>query len=554
MVGERGLNMSRNRVWWLLSAVVLAAVVVWPSLGHSGEAAAGKNMIDAVYDQVGNSAANWTGRLQGVGLRLFWYLVVISMVWTFGSHALGGSFNFGALFHEFIRFTCFVGFWKWSLDSGFALLNAIVTSFFNLGGNMSGANIKASELFWLALSVYAKVMGATKDLGWVDQFIMAILALFILIIVGVVAANLLVLLCAGKILCYGGIFYFGFGGSRWTSDIAINYYKSVLGIAINIFATLLLIEIASSVFAGLAANLAAPDSVLGFQNVAAVVVAIVIMAMLVMRVPPMLAGIVSAPTGSIDGIGIGHAMRTMQNMAGGMVDTARDMARGGSNAATAIASAHEKMNQNVEMGIGFVRGEGGASSLMRGLETGKILGSAMYKNFQNGGPQGGVSRMIDDWIARDGAAPKPKAPADGGGAVAPGASGSAGSPPALPSGYVSSVPADASAVSAFTGGVIGGAVVQGAQEKGGAQGGSADGGGGAGVAGASKPPGAGSLAGVGVAAASPNVQGAAPGAGDSGSGVAAHDGLPSAAERSQSVQASIDENVNRLGDAKNRLD
>ncbi|WP_407290576.1 type IV secretion system protein [Klebsiella quasipneumoniae] len=29
-------------------------------------------------------------------------------------------------------------------------------------------------------------------------------------------------------LVYGGIFFLGFGGSRWTSDMAINFFKTVL--------------------------------------------------------------------------------------------------------------------------------------------------------------------------------------------------------------------------------------------------------------------------------------------------------------------------------------
>ncbi|MGS0066676.1 type IV secretion system protein, partial [Escherichia coli] len=33
------------------------------------------------------------------------------------------------------------------------------------------------------------------------------------------------------ILLYAGVFFLGFGGSRWTSDMAINYYKTVLGLA-----------------------------------------------------------------------------------------------------------------------------------------------------------------------------------------------------------------------------------------------------------------------------------------------------------------------------------
>ena len=47
------------------------------------------------------------------------------------------------------------------------------------------------------------------------------------------------------ILAYAGIFFLGFGGSRSTSEMAINYYKTVRGrgIAVSPFAMVLLVGI-----------------------------------------------------------------------------------------------------------------------------------------------------------------------------------------------------------------------------------------------------------------------------------------------------------------------
>ena len=37
----------------------------------------------------------------------------------------------------------------------------------------------------------------------------------------------------------------GFGGARWTTDIAINYFKTVLGVGIQLFVMLLIVGISS---------------------------------------------------------------------------------------------------------------------------------------------------------------------------------------------------------------------------------------------------------------------------------------------------------------------
>ena len=36
---------------------------------------------------------------------------------------------------------------------------------------------------------------------------------------------LLLLLMSGWVLAYAGVFFLGFGGSRWTSDMAISYFQ-----------------------------------------------------------------------------------------------------------------------------------------------------------------------------------------------------------------------------------------------------------------------------------------------------------------------------------------
>jgi type IV secretory pathway TrbL component len=46
---------------------------------------------------------------------------------------------------------------------------------------------------------------------------------------------------AGWILAYAGIFFLGFGSARWTSEIAINYYRTVLGVAVSLFTMVLLV-------------------------------------------------------------------------------------------------------------------------------------------------------------------------------------------------------------------------------------------------------------------------------------------------------------------------
>ena len=44
-------------------------------------------------------------------------------------------------------------------------------------------------------------------------------------------------------MIYAGLIFLGFGGCRWTSEMAINYYRTVLGIGVSLMTMELIIGI-----------------------------------------------------------------------------------------------------------------------------------------------------------------------------------------------------------------------------------------------------------------------------------------------------------------------
>ena len=75
------------------------------------------DLLDGVLDKYQTVALGWVESIQDRAEWLFWTLVVISMVWTFGFLLLSKA-DLGEFFSEFIRFTIFVGFFWWLLLNG----------------------------------------------------------------------------------------------------------------------------------------------------------------------------------------------------------------------------------------------------------------------------------------------------------------------------------------------------------------------------------------------------------------------------------------------------
>jgi hypothetical protein len=114
-----------------------------------------------------------------------------------------------------------------------------------LAGNATGLGnaLSPSGIVDVGFAIFYKVMDQSSVWSPVDSMAGILMAVAILVILALVGVNMLLLLASGWVLAYGGVFFLGFGGSRWTSDMAINYYKTVLGVAAQLMAMVLLVGI-----------------------------------------------------------------------------------------------------------------------------------------------------------------------------------------------------------------------------------------------------------------------------------------------------------------------
>jgi type IV secretion system protein TrbL len=109
-------------------------------------------VFDNVLDRYQAAASGWAGVITTAATWLFWTLVVISMVWTFGMMALRKA-DIGEFFAEFVRFTIFTGFFWWLLTNGPNFASSIYASLRQLAGNATGLGNASVALrhrrYWL---------------------------------------------------------------------------------------------------------------------------------------------------------------------------------------------------------------------------------------------------------------------------------------------------------------------------------------------------------------------------------------------------------------------
>ena len=274
-----------------LLLIVIAALLLFFLANSAFAQTTNSAIFENVLDRYQTASRGWATIILIYATRLFWSLALISMVWTFGMMALRRA-DIGEFFAEFARFIIFTGLFWWFLLNGPYFGETIIVSLRQIGGEATrlGPNLTPSSVVDIGFDVFFTTLDIFNVRSPVMSSVGILLGFGVLALLSLVAVNMLILLVSGWVLLYGGVFFLGFGGARWTSDLAISYYKTVLGVAASLFAMVLIVGVATSIIDQYYRSMAADIHV---KEIAVVMMVAFIMAMLVKSIPPLISGIIT---------------------------------------------------------------------------------------------------------------------------------------------------------------------------------------------------------------------------------------------------------------------
>lgn len=266
------------------------------------------NILDNVIDVFQAEAQTWVSEIKRHARYLFVSLATISMVWTFGQLLYHRS-SFAELFGEIIRFLCFTGLFLWFLENAPTMSEDIIWGFRKMASQASGAQaLSPSGIIDVGFQIFELTKKSVSLMDGAVGFGSYISALIILVLLALIAINMLLQICSTWLLAYAGIFFLGFGGCRWTSDMAINYLKTVLALGASLMTMLLLVGMGESVlleyFNNMSVVKASGDISRLCSELCVMLIVSLTLFMLVDKLPPMVAGIVTgASIGMSTGVG-----------------------------------------------------------------------------------------------------------------------------------------------------------------------------------------------------------------------------------------------------------
>ena len=356
----------------------------------------GDGLLNDVTQRFLTQSATWGATITQYATWLFWVLATISMVWTFGMLALRKA-DIGDFFSEFIRFTVTTGFFWWLLSNGPTMAMAIVNSLRQVGAAAGGLpnTLTPSTPISIGFDIVKK---AFVGLSWVhpiDNLAIELISIAVVICMAVVAANVLITLVTAWTMAYAGTFILGFGGSRWTSDMAIGYFKAMLGIGLELMTMTLLVGIATSVIDGFYNQLDGSS----VYELLLVFCVCAVLALLIHKIPGRVAALAGGGAGASIGAGSVMAAATMAASAvatGGAAIAAG--ASGMAGGAQALMAAFSKANASESGGgspgtgdlMAAASGVGGGDSNGGGSALAAAMGDSGGRSFGAGSSPGEV--------------------------------------------------------------------------------------------------------------------------------------------------------------------
>jgi P-type conjugative transfer protein TrbL len=349
---------------WLIIAAALLLVAPTAFAGVPGNIESG--FFNEILRRFQSAASGWQSVITDAATWLFWCLATISLTWTFGIMALRKA-EIGEFAAELVKFIVFTGLWFFLLTNGPEFSMAIMHGLAMLGAQAGGlptSDFSPSGLVDVGFDVFSTVIDQSSM--WPNKIQLSLLggllALAILVMLCLIGINMLLLLASAWFLAYAGIFVLGFGGARWTSDMAQNYYRTALGLGLQIMAMVLLVSIGRTFINEYYALLRADIGATSLKSMAALFMACVVLFALTAKIPPMLGGII---TGASAGSGIGGAVgfgtiAAAAGMIGGAIAT------GGSSL---IASGAAVAGGAQALTAAFQKASAGTASAQAGADT-----------------------------------------------------------------------------------------------------------------------------------------------------------------------------------------
>jgi type IV secretion system protein TrbL len=200
-------------------------------------------VIDQVVQQFKAVSAGWEVTLQRIAQNTFAILAMIQFAWAMIRLALRRA-DFSEFVAEIVNQAMFLGLFFWLLTTTTIWGPAIINSFRQAAGQAgASAVLTPGDVFNAGLQIAGTIVAQLSiwHPGAVAGLI--ICGLVVMGCFAFIVATMVIALVRSYFIAGAGVLFMAFGGSQWTSDIAISVVRTTLSIGAGLFSLQLIVSI-----------------------------------------------------------------------------------------------------------------------------------------------------------------------------------------------------------------------------------------------------------------------------------------------------------------------
>ena len=195
--------------------------------------------LNSVAIQFYNAGLKYSSAIQPYALKLFFALLLIDIIVTWVQYSAEGQLDPSYFLGRMIKHILSGGFIYLMIVNAFPWMNAVTTSFSDVGAAVSGLpNLSPQSVLQLGGKMAQTIFDAPASSSVMSNLEMAIIqsisGFVVLLAFTITAIALLFTLVESYIAIGGGVILLGFGGSRFTASAAEGYFPFVIRVGVRL--------------------------------------------------------------------------------------------------------------------------------------------------------------------------------------------------------------------------------------------------------------------------------------------------------------------------------
>ncbi|EIA99852.1 P-type conjugative transfer protein TrbL [Campylobacter coli LMG 9853] len=370
-------------------ALVLFLCFLIPNLAFGAESPEGALTL------IKNGLLSWTPLIKTACLWVFWTLVAIDLIWTFGLKALSG-FEFGEFLTTLIKKIIYIGIFLFLFNTD-QWLQIIFNSFSQLATNVNnGIDVKPNNIISTAIDVVITILQSASIFSPVQSFFIAISGIIILISFLLMAIDLLIVYLKFFLMNVIVFFALALGGLNHFKQIGLNPIMTAIKVGVELFMIQGLMGICFTMIGAIANEI---NQNITIENILIALVTPVIFCMITKMVPGIIEAVFNGSIGESAGASAGF--RAVATMAAGAAAGAAVGAVGVTRAMNAAKALHlaeggaggMDLVKGVAKNLASAGGEHLRDNLTRGRMPNQMANRLQekLKDIQGKASEGGIS-------------------------------------------------------------------------------------------------------------------------------------------------------------------